>query len=84
MSTDIKNNSIEAIIERLESAELDLGHEISPEDLREDEDFIYLDIETSKYDQDDIFELGNYLNARSTSYVVGENLYHIAVPKTEF
>lgn len=55
--------------------------ELTEENLSEDEDFLYLEIETEQDLQDEFMELGNHVYARSSAVVNSGERYILSVEK---
>ncbi len=71
----------EELLEEAREYEADWSSEIGGENIREDENFLYLELESENDIRDEFMELGNYLEARSTGVVNGGERYVLSVEK---
>lgn len=72
---------VEELIEEVRGYGFAWSHEISYENISEDEDFLYLELEASDDIRDQFMELGNFLDARSTGEVNGGERYILSIEK---
>jgi hypothetical protein len=77
----IEKTPEEKLLEQVNGYGLHWSYEVTEENIREDEDFLYLEIETEDDIHDEFMELGNYLEARSTGTVNGGERYVLSVEK---
>jgi len=76
-----QKNSVDELIEDIHEYEADWSQEISEEDISEDEDFMYLEIDDTENIREEFMDLGRYLDARSTAEVNNGERYVLAVEK---
>lgn len=74
-------DSVDQFVEDVRGYDADWTSEISEEDISEDEDFMYLEIDTEDYIRDEFMDMGRYLDARSTGEVNNGERYVLAVEK---
>lgn len=71
----------EEILERVQGYGLHWSYEITEENIRENQDFLYLELEAEEDIQDEFMELGNCLEARSSGVVKDGERYVLSVEK---
>ncbi|MFB6114962.1 MAG: hypothetical protein ABEK04_01615 [Candidatus Nanohalobium sp.] len=73
--------AVENLIEEVRGYGFAWSHEINYENISEDEDFVYLEVEASEDIRDQFMELGNFLDAKSTGEVNNGERYILSVGK---
>lgn len=81
MSVSECEEQVEELIEEVRGYGFAWSNEVSYENISEDEDFLYLELEASEDIREQFMELGNFLDARSTGEVNGGERYILSVEK---
>jgi len=74
-------NSVNKILDEVRNYDYDWVSEVTKDDVREDDRFLYVEI--TNYDDiwDEILELGYHMDAKSIAEVDGEERYLISVER---
>jgi len=75
---------VEKLLEEVRGYGFVWSRDIDYENISEDQEFLYLEVETSQDILDRFQELGNYLDARSTGEVNEGEKYILSVEKEKF
>lgn len=73
--------AVEKLMEEVKGYGFARSHEVSYENISEDEDFLYLELETSEDTWDQFSELGKSLDAKSTGEINNGERYVLSVEK---
>lgn len=77
----LEKTPAEELLEEIEEYSPGWSYEVGEENVSEDEDFLYLELETPENIGDDFMQLGAYLDARSTAVVNEGVKYVLSVEK---
>ncbi|MFB6175115.1 MAG: hypothetical protein ABEJ87_03995 [Candidatus Nanohalobium sp.] len=84
MSVFEYEEAVESLLKEVNGYGFSWSLEADRENIREDENFLYLELESSEDIWDQFQELGNYLDARSTGQVNNGESYVLSVEKERF
>lgn len=79
--SSLEKTQEEELLEQVKGYGQYWSFDVTEEDISEDEDFLYLEIETVDDIQDEFIQLGWYIDARSTGVVNNGERYVLSVEK---